>query len=103
MLVAVSARQTLLTLDNEVLRRGLEQRVIERSTELREVTQQTDLLVDSVADGVYGVDSQGLVTFVNPAAVTALGFRRRDILGHQAHALFHDHDAGRRRLRPGRG
>ena len=104
-LLAVSARQTLLTLDNEVLRRGLEQRVIERSTELREVTQRTDLLVDSVADGVYGVDSQGLVTFVNPAAVTALGFRRRDILGHQAHALFHDHNAGwagRPRIRSGR-
>ena len=93
-LIAVSARQTLLTLDNEVLRRGLEQRVIERSTELREVTQRTDLLVDSVADGVYGVDSQGLVTFVNPAAVAALGFSRGDILGHQAHTLFHDHEAG---------
>ena len=92
-LLAVSARQTLLTLDNEVLRRGLEQRVIERSEELREVTQRTDLLVDSVADGVYGVNDQGMVTFVNPAAMTALGFRRRDILGHEAHALFHDHNA----------
>ncbi len=92
-LLAVSARQTLLTLDNEVLRRGLEQRVIERSEELREVTQRTDLLVDSVADGVYGVNDQGLVTFVNPAAMKALGFRRRDILGHEAHALFHDHNA----------
>ena len=101
-LVAVSARQTLLTLDNEVLRRGLEQRVIERSTELREVTQQTDLLVDSVADGVYGVDGQGLVTFVNPAAVTALGFGRGDVLGHQAHALFHDH-APESTTEPGRG
>jgi PAS domain S-box-containing protein len=90
-LLAVSARQTLLTLDNEVLRRGLEKRVIERSTEAREATQRSDLLVDSVADGVYGVDGQGLVTFVNPAAVAALGFPRHVILGHQAHILFHDH------------
>ena len=59
MLLAVSARQTLLTLGQRGLRRGLEQRVIERSTELREVTQRTDLLVDSVADGVYGVDEPG--------------------------------------------
>jgi PAS domain S-box-containing protein len=90
-LLAVSARQTLLTLDNEVLRRGLEQRVLERSTELREVTQRTDLLVDSVADGVYGVDDEGSITFVNPAAVQALGFRRSEILGRNAHTLFHDH------------
>jgi PAS domain S-box-containing protein len=90
-LLAVSGRQTLLTLDNEVLRRDLEKRVIERSTEAREATQRSDLLVDSVADGVYGVDGHGLVTFMNPAALAALGFPRTAILGHQAHTLFHDH------------
>lgn len=90
-LLAVSARQTLLTLDNDRLRRILERRVIERSTELREVTQRTDLLVDSVGDGVYGVDDRGQITFVNPAALSALGFRRDAILGRDAHTLFHDH------------
>ncbi len=92
-LLAVSARQTLLTWDNETLRRGLEQRVIERSTELRAVTQRTDLLVDSVGEGVYGVDAAGEITFVNPAAATALGFSQGEILGRNAHALFHDHFA----------
>ena len=97
-LLAVSARQTLLTWDNELLRRGLEQRVVERSTQLRAVTQRTDLLVDSVGEGVYGVNEKGEVTFVNPAALAALGYGRGEILGRDAHALFHDHLAARHRV-----
>ena len=90
-LIAITARQVLLLTDNERLRASLEQRVIERSTELAEVTQRTDLLIDSVEDGVYGVDGQGRVTFVNPAGARLLGARRRALLGADAHELFHSH------------
>ncbi len=76
-LIAITVRQVLLLVDNDRLRASLEQRVIERSTELAEVTQRTDLLVDSVEDGVYGVDSQGRVTFVNPAGARLLGVQTR--------------------------
>ena len=90
-LIAITARQVLLLVDNDRLRASLEQRVIERSTELAEVTQRTDLLVDSVEDGVYGVDSQGRVTFVNPAGARLLGSRRGALLGQYAHEAFHSH------------
>ena len=72
-MVAILVRQVLLLVDNDRLRARLEQRVIERSTELAEVTQRTDLMVNSVEDGVYGVDSQGRVSFVNPAGARLLG------------------------------
>ena len=72
--VAILVRQVLLLIDNDRLRARLEQRVIERSTELAEVTQRSDLMVNSVEDGVYGVDSQGRVSFVNPAGARLLGF-----------------------------
>ena len=49
--------------------------MIERSRSLRQVAQQSDLLVNSVGDGIYGVDQAGLITFVNPAAARALGYR----------------------------
>ncbi|HEY5981219.1 MAG TPA: ATP-binding protein [Microlunatus sp.] len=90
-LIAITARQVLLLIDNEQLRANLEQRVIERSTELAEVTQRTDLLIDSVEDGVYGVDSQGRVTFVNPAGARLLGAGRGVLLGSYAHETFHSH------------
>ena len=90
-LIAITGRQVLLLTDNEKLRSSLEQRVIERSTELAEVTQRTDLLIDSVEDGVYGVDAHGRVTFVNPAGARLLGARRRALLGADAHDVFHSH------------
>ena len=87
--LAVLARQVLLGLDNDRLRRRLEERVAERTRSLRQVTARTDLLVDSVGEGIYGVDPDGLVTFVNPAAAQALGYQPADLIGRDAHATFH--------------
>ena len=89
-LLAVLGRQIVLTVDNDRLRQILERRVIERNRSLRQVTQQSDLLVNSVGDGIYGVDRDGLVTFVNPAAARALGYRPHELIGRDAHATFHE-------------
>ena len=89
MLLAVTTRQILLIIDNERLRRSMELRVIERSNALRTVTQQSDLVVDSVGDGIYGVDGDGLITFVNPAAARVLGYEPAQLLGREAHSAFH--------------
>lgn len=88
-LLAVMARQILLLVDNEKLRRTLERRVQERSRSLRQVTQRSDLVVDSVGDGIYGVDREGVVTFVNPAASLALKYGAEALVGRPAHATFH--------------
>lgn len=92
--VAILVRQMLLLADNDRLRARLEQRVAERSTELAEVTQRTDLMVNSVEDGVYGVDSTGRITFMNPAGDRLLGTHRSELLGLAAHQRFHSHPAG---------
>ncbi|WP_428609635.1 diguanylate cyclase domain-containing protein [Sedimenticola sp.] len=65
-----------------------------RSCEQRRIIarekQQLDNILDSVGDGVYGVDMEGIVTFINPAALKLLGYdRESDLLGQSAHALFH--------------
>ena len=72
-LFALIARQIVLLVDNERLHRILQGQVDERSRSLARVTQESELLLDSVGDGIYGVDRHGLVTFVNPAAARALG------------------------------
>ncbi|HEY5821207.1 MAG TPA: ATP-binding protein [Propionibacteriaceae bacterium] len=88
-LLAVMARQIILVIDNDRLRRTLEQRVVDRNRSLRQVTEQSDLLVNAVGDGIYGVDREGLVTFVNPAATRVLGHSERALIGRSAHATFH--------------
>ncbi|SDU83854.1 PAS domain S-box-containing protein [Microlunatus sagamiharensis] len=88
--IAVLARQSLLGLDNDRLRRQLEERVAERTRSLRQITARTDLLVDSVGEGIYGVDPDGMITFVNPATSRALGYAAADLIGRDAHATFHE-------------
>lgn len=47
------------------------------------------LLLDSALDGVYGVDSAGCCTFVNKSALRMLGCEESDVVGQEAHGLFH--------------
>jgi PAS domain S-box-containing protein len=88
-LIAVAARQVLLIIDNNALRQGLERRVAERTRDLRRLTEQSELLLRSVGDGIYGVDPAGRITFVNPAAAKALGYPPAELIGRSAHYTFH--------------
>ena len=89
LLVAVGARQALLTADNAALRAGLERRVEEQTADLLRLARQNEALLTSVADGIYGVDRDGLVTFVNPATAATLGYAVEDLLGRDPHETFH--------------
>ena len=87
-------RQWLLGRANASLRDGLRARVAEQTSDLRRLVSEIEQLLDSVGDGIYGVDRAGRITFVNPSAARALGFQSRDLLGRDAHRLFHhDHAA----------
>ncbi|WP_402468708.1 ATP-binding protein [Isoptericola aurantiacus] len=88
-LVAVVVRQILVVVDNESLRHGLERRVSERTAQLRALAGERARTLESVADGIYGVDPAGRVTFVNAAGARTLGAQPDDLVGHEAHSLFH--------------
>ncbi|GAB3248506.1 response regulator [Nocardioides dilutus] len=89
MVTAAGLRQVLLTSDNARLRRGLEHQVEEQTADLRRLARYNEVLVTSVGDGVYGVDHEGRVTFVNPSAAAALGFTTDELIGRKAHETFH--------------
>jgi PAS domain S-box-containing protein len=88
-LVAVVVRQILVVADNESLRHSLERRVEERTAQLRALASEREHTLESVADGIYGVDPAGRVTFVNAAAARILGALAVDLVGRDAHATFH--------------
>src|SRR4051794_20343867 len=51
-----------------------------------------EALMASLADAVYFVDAAGEVSFVNPAAVTVLGYDDElELLGCDSHATIHSH------------
>lgn len=47
-------------------------------------------ILSSVGDGVYGVDPEGKITFMNPTAKSILGLDSdKNVIGSLAHELFH--------------
>jgi PAS domain S-box-containing protein len=54
-----------------------------------ELTRQQKILLDSVADGICGVDSHGLVSFANPAAARLLEASPEALTGKGVHELLH--------------
>lgn len=53
------------------------------------IEQQNRLILGAVGEGIYGLDAKGQTTFINPAAERILGWSAADMVGHDAHQLFH--------------
>lgn len=52
-------------------------------------------ILDTAAEGIYGIDLHGNITFVNRAGAAMLGRASEELLGKNAHTLFHHtHDDG---------
>ena len=52
--------------------------------------EQMDAITESMGEGVYVLDGQGRVGYVNQAASQMLGYRPDEITGAKANALFYD-------------
>jgi PAS domain S-box-containing protein len=78
-------------LDNELARHRehLEELVQQRTSELLATEARASRILESAADGLYGVDIDGRVTFINPAACRLLGYTPDQVLGRSAHEMFH--------------
>ncbi len=85
----VNAREALV-----LHQQHLEKLVIERTTEARAAEEQLRLILESSADGIFGADLQGNVTFVNPATEKLLGYSANYLLGRPMHTTFHHHPDG---------
>jgi diguanylate cyclase (GGDEF)-like protein/PAS domain S-box-containing protein len=57
---------------------------------LRDSRERLNLLLDSMAEAAYGVDSDGNCTFANRAFLQTMGYQDKDaLLGKPIHALIH--------------
>jgi PAS domain S-box-containing protein len=56
---------------------------------LRALIHQSNSILESVGDGIYGLDLAGRVTVVNPAAAAMLGYQPVELLGRNLHELIH--------------
>jgi PAS domain S-box-containing protein len=53
------------------------------------VKSERELILNSTAEGIYGLDKQGRTTFANPAAARMAGWELGELLGKSQHHLLH--------------
>jgi len=57
---------------------------------LRDSAEKISLILNSAAEGIYGLDRQGSCTFCNPSGLKMLGYENEsDLLGKSMHSLVH--------------
>ncbi|MEE3047164.1 MAG: sigma 54-interacting transcriptional regulator [Pseudomonadota bacterium] len=73
---------------DDYLREGIaEWRRAERF--FREIERENQLILGAAGEGIYGVNSDGVTTFVNPAAERMLGWTAEELVGKEIHSIIH--------------
>ncbi|MCE4222584.1 sigma 54-interacting transcriptional regulator [Methylobacterium sp. C25] len=55
----------------------------------RDIERENQLILRAAGEGIYGVNAEGVTTFVNPAAERMLGWKATDLVGRDMHATVH--------------
>jgi PAS domain S-box-containing protein len=76
--------------------RSLELRVEEKTAKLLEASKFNHAVMASMGEGLYTIDAQGLVTYINPAAEQLFGWSSAELMGRKMHDVTHyQHPDGR--------
>ncbi len=79
----VALFQTSSLLQQDIVRReGMER-------EFKRACRQNQLILNAVGEGIFGLDSQGNHTFVNPQAAKMLGYEPEELVGQPSHSMWH--------------
>jgi len=56
---------------------------------LARMREQQRLILEAAGEGIYGLDLNGMTTFVNPSAARMLGSTEEELIGQPMHSLLH--------------
>ena len=71
---------------------GANQDITERKrieAAMAQLNRQVRTILDSVGEGILGLDLNGNHTFINPAAATMLGYEVKELIGAPSHSTWH--------------
>ena len=80
------------TVDLMESKQSLEKEIGERQLaqeKLEQMSLQNQLILNSAGEGIYGLDLDGNVTFVNPSGAKLLGYQVEELLGQPLHEIVH--------------
>jgi len=55
----------------------------------RDIERENQLILRAAGEGIYGVNAEGVTTFLNPAGERMLGWAAADLVGRDMHASVH--------------
>jgi PAS domain S-box-containing protein len=58
-------------------------------SDIERLSRHNELILSSAGEGIYGLDVQGNVTFINPATMGMTGYSAAELLGRPMHAMLH--------------
>ena len=65
----------------------LEKRVQLATEEVRQLARRQELILEAAGEGIYGVDREGNMTFVNRMATRLLGWQGHELIGKPEHLI----------------
>ena len=68
--------------------RDITERILAENA-LKESEEKNRLILDSVGEGIFGVDLDGKTMFINPSACFLLGYTDNELLGEKIHPMIH--------------
>jgi PAS domain S-box-containing protein len=57
--------------------------------ELKQLRRQNELILNAAGEGIYGLDTDGNTTFINPAAAKMIGWDAEELVGKNQHDILH--------------
>ncbi len=63
-------------------------------TRSQRTQRQMRALSEHINKGIYVIDSDSIISYVNPETSRILGYSEAELIGNNAHTLFHHHSAG---------
>lgn len=65
--------------------------LIQRTRLIEQERNELKVVTDTMSEGMYTIDTTGKIVQINARALDILGYRKEELLGHEAHGIFHSH------------
>ncbi|CAM4392382.1 PAS domain S-box protein [Paenibacillus xylanexedens] len=61
----------------------------EYTERIQELSKQHELILNTVTEGIFGLDADGITMFMNPAAASMFGYEAKEFIGKNSHPIIH--------------